>query len=307
VPSTNAGHIGSTVAHNINAPPSQFGVPTNAIQDPASDAASNGLASRTAPQESIQTPALRGDASSSASSQATTTTAVVWPDPPPIASSVTSREVNAATLDAPVKLVSDTTASVAQNGERNSKAEIPMAIFPALALGLVVIGLGVCFLMKGSAAGRTQKVDNTGAVTILDNHHIGPSDNRPADKPTSFGEDDFLSFVSAVSSGGRLDRIVGSVYSANEISGREARLAQLREDIGQRLGWAKPMQQYQSKQKLASWISRFLNSVYQERYMMNPVNSIDLPSVVPKAEPQTTDVADTVRCETFSFFAATSF
>jgi hypothetical protein len=41
--------------------------------------------------------------------------------------------------------------------------------------------------------------------------------------------------------------------------------------------------------------------------MMNPVNSIDLPSVVPKAEPQTTDVADTVRCETFSFFAATSF
>jgi hypothetical protein len=161
-PSTSAGHIGSTVAHNIDGPPIQFGPPTNAIQDPASDTASNGLASRTAPQESIQTPALRGDASSSASGQATTTTAVVWPDPPPIASSVTPREVNAA------------------NGERNSKAEIPMAIFPALALGLVVIGLGVCFLMKGSAAGRTQKVDNTGAVTILDNHHIGPSDNRPA-------------------------------------------------------------------------------------------------------------------------------
>ena len=128
-----------------------------------------------------------------------------------------------------------------------------MAIFPALALGLVVIGLGVRFLMRGSAAGRTQKVDNTrAAVTILDNDHIGSSDNRPADEPTSFGEDDFLSFVSAVSGRGPLERIVGSVYSANEVSGREARLAQLREDIGQRLGWAKPTQQYPPKQKLAS-------------------------------------------------------
>ena len=127
-----------------------------------------------------------------------------------------------------------------------------MAIFPALALGLVVIGLGVCFLMKGSAAGRTQKVDNTGAVTILDNHHIGPSDNRPADKPTSFGEDDFLSFVSAVSSGGRLDRIVGSVYSAIEISGREARLAQLREEIDRRRRWPFPAQAQPQRQKVVS-------------------------------------------------------
>ena len=149
-PSTSAGHIGSTVAHNINAPPSQFGVPTNAIQDPASDAASNGLASRTAPQESIQTPALRGDASSSASGQATTTTAVVWPDPPPIASSVTSREVNAATLDAPMNPVSDITDSVAGNGERTSKFEIPIMIFPGLAFGLVVIGFGIREIMRDS-------------------------------------------------------------------------------------------------------------------------------------------------------------
>jgi hypothetical protein len=252
VSSTNAGQIGSRVAHDIDRSSGQFKPPTSAIQDPAFDTASNGSASRTASQGNVQPSALRGDASSGASGQASTTTAVIWPDPPPMASSVTPREANAAALDAPVNPVFDSTDRVARDAEPTSKVEIPMAIFPALALGLVVIGLGVRFLMKDSAAGRAQEVDNTGAVTILDDDHTKSSDNRPADEPTSFGEDDFLSFVSAVSGRGPLDRIVGSVYSANEVSGREARLAQLREDIGQRLGWAEPRLQYPSKQKVAS-------------------------------------------------------
>jgi hypothetical protein len=148
--------------------------------------------------------------------------------------------------------VSGTTDTVARNGEQTSKVEIPIAIFPALALGLVVIGLGIRFLMKDSAAGHAQEVDNTGAVTILDDDHIKSSDYPSADEPTSFGEDDFVSFVSAVGGRGPLDRIVGPVYSANVLSGREARLAQLREEIGQHLGWAEPTQQYPSKLKVAS-------------------------------------------------------
>jgi hypothetical protein len=165
---------------------------------------------------------------------------------------VTPREANAVALDASINPVSDTTDSAARNGEPISKVEIPIAIFSALALGLVVIGLGVRFLMKDSAAGRAQEVDNAGAVTILDDDHIKSSDNRPADEPTGFGEDDFLSFVSAVSGRGPLDQIVGSVSSASEVGGREARLARLREDIDKRLGWAKPTQQYPSQQKVAS-------------------------------------------------------
>jgi hypothetical protein len=252
VSSTNAVQIGSTVPHNIDKSSGQFKAPTSAIQDPALDTASNGSASRTPSHGDIQARALPGDASSNASGQATTTTAVVWPDPPPIAPSVTPREANAVALDASINLVSETADGAARDGEPISKVEIPIAIFPALALGLAVIGLLVRFLMKDSAAGRAQEVDNTGAVTILDDDHIKSSDNRPADEPTGFGEDDFLSFVSAVSGRGPLDQIVSSVSSASDVSEREARLAQLRDEIGQRLGWAEPTQQYPSQQKVAS-------------------------------------------------------
>ena len=148
--------------------------------------------------------------------------------------------------------VSDTTDSVSRNGERTSAFEIPIAIFPAFAFGLVVIGFAVRFLTKDAATRPAQEVDQTTAVTILDDDHIRPSDNRLADEPTNFGEDDLQSFVSALSSRGPLERKVGSVQPANEISAREARLAQLREDIGQRLGWAEPTRQYPSKQKVAS-------------------------------------------------------
>src|SRR5262249_53140600 len=252
VPSTSTRQIGSAVTSEFDGPSGQLEPSTNAVQNSASNTVPNRSASQSAPQENIQSAALQGNASSDASGQMTATTSVVWPDPPPMDPSVTPREANATALDAPVNPVSDTTDNMARNGERTNKSEIPIAIFPALAFGLVVIGLGVRFLVRNSAAGPTQKVDNTEAVTILDNDHVRSSDNRPTAEPTSFGKDDFLTFVSAVSGRGPLDRIVGSVYSANDVSGREARLARLREDIGQRLGWAKPTQQYPSKQKVAS-------------------------------------------------------
>jgi hypothetical protein len=104
--------------------------------------------------------------------------------------------------------------------------------------------------MKVPAARRAEELDQKVAVTILDDDHIKSSDNRLADGPTSCGEDDLLS--SAVSGRGPLERIVGSVHPANEVSAREARLAELREDIGQRLGWTESSQQYLQKQKVAS-------------------------------------------------------
>ena len=235
VPSTSAGQISSAVTSGINGSSGQFEPPTNPTQDSASDRTPNKSAPQTTPQGNVQPLVPRGDASSGAIGQASTTTAVMWPDPPPVAPSVTPREANAAVLDAPVDPVSGTTDSAARNGERTSKVEIPIAIFPALALGLVVIGLGVRFLMKNAATGRAQEVDNAEAVTTFNDDHIKSSDNLSADEPT---EDDFLSFVSAVGGGGPLDR---------EFSGREARLAWLREEIDQRLGWAEPMQQYPSK------------------------------------------------------------
>jgi hypothetical protein len=242
VPLTSTKQIDSAVTSEFDGPSGQLEPSTKTVQNSASNKVPTRWASQAAPQENIQRAALQENASSDASGQMTATTSVVWPDPPPMAPSVTPREANATALDAPVTPVSDTTDNMARNDEQTKKSEIPIAIFPALAFGLVVIGLGVRFLMNASAAGPTQTIDNSETVTILDNDHVRSSDSPPTAEPTSFGEDDFLTFVSAVSGRGPLDRIVGSVNSANDVSGREARLARLREDIGQRLGWARSTQ-----------------------------------------------------------------
>jgi hypothetical protein len=105
-----------------------------------------------------------------------------------------------------------------------------------------VLFFGLRSVMKHAAAHRTQEIVHTEAVTPLNHDYAKPSGNRLADDPPRFGEDDFQTFVSAVSGRGPLERIVRSVQSANDIGVREARLAQLRKDIGQRLGWAEPGQ-----------------------------------------------------------------
>ena len=179
---------------------------------------------------------------------------MVWPDPPPfvqIAPSVNAGRAIAVTEpDNHAVAVSDTTESVAKNDGQTSKFEIPVATFPALAIGLVVIGFGVRFLVKYSAARSAQTIDHTEAVTIIpDDDHIKSSHNRSADDETAnFGEDDFGSFVSAVGGGGPLP-IVGSVHPT--ISAREARLAKLFDDVHQHLGWDGSTQQC-SKQKAVS-------------------------------------------------------
>ena len=242
VPSTSAGQIGSAVTNGIDGPLGQAEPSTNAIQGPASNTVPNRSASQPSPPANRQAAtALRENASSDANGQLTVPTAV-WPDPPPITPTVNAGEAIAATAsDDPVYPVTDTTDSVSRNGERNSTFEIPIAIFPTFAFGLVVIVFAVRFLTKDAAPRPAQEVDQTAAVTTPDDDHIKSPENRLAEEPTSFGEGDFQSFVSAVSS-----------RPANEISAREAKLAQLREDIGQRLGWAEPTRQYSSKKKVAS-------------------------------------------------------
>ena len=62
--------------------------------------------------------------------------------------SVTTRATNMASGNAPINPVSDITVSVAGNGERTSKFEIPIMIFSGLAFGLVVIGFGIREIMR---------------------------------------------------------------------------------------------------------------------------------------------------------------
>jgi hypothetical protein len=250
MPSTSARHGSAGANHGSS---HQLEASIDALQDPVSNTMPNGSPSQRSPPESTQAvPVLRDNALSNGNGQPTVATAVVWPDPPPIvqiAPSVNAGKAIAATEpDNQTVAVSDTTESVAKNGGQTSKFEIPVATFPALAIGLVVIGFGVRFLVKNSAARSVQTIDHTEAVTIIpDDDHIKSSHNRSADDETAnFGEDDFGSFASAVSGGEPL-RKVGSVHPT--ISAREARLAKLFDDVHQRLGWDGSTQ-HRPKQKV---------------------------------------------------------
>jgi hypothetical protein len=240
VPSTRAGPISSAVSSGTHSSSGQLEPSTSATQDPASNTVSNSLAS--APQEDIQPSALRGNASSDASGQVTATTAVAWPEPAPVAPSVTPRDANAAAVDAIMNPVSDTADSIVGNGEQTSKFEIPIAVFPALAIGLLVIGFGVRLIMKDYYARRVQTVDHTGGARISEDDHIRLSHNRPADGSTVLKEDDFQLFVSAISDHAPPESTVSSVRLTKEIGRREAKLARLRDDIDRCLGWAEPTQ-----------------------------------------------------------------
>jgi hypothetical protein len=159
MPPTNGEQLGSTGARDIDRSSGQPDPSTAAIQEPASSTTSSGSASQPSPPENRQAAtAPQENALSDANGQPTVPTAVVWPDPPPITRSVNAGEAIAATAsDDPAYPVSDTTDSVSRNGERNSTFEIPIAIFPAFAFGLVVIGFAVRFLTKDAATRPAQK------------------------------------------------------------------------------------------------------------------------------------------------------
>jgi hypothetical protein len=226
MPSTN--QIGSTGPRDIDEAVSQSKSVLAAIEDSAFDAVLS-----TQPAAAVlEAP------SSEANSRPTAPTTVIWPDPPPIPPLVKADDAGTATASHdPVYSVAETSDGVSRKDERTSTFDIPIGLFPAFALGLVVLGFGFHFLTKRSAARRAQGNDHEEAVTKPTEDHAEPAGNGLADEVTNVGNDDFESFVLAASGRGPLERIVCSVHSANDIGAREARLAQLRDDIGQRLGW----------------------------------------------------------------------
>jgi hypothetical protein len=149
-PSTSAEQADSTVTGGIDGPSGQLESSARVIHDPVPDAVPNRSASETVAQHNVQSPTLRENASIDANGQENATTSVALPDPPPMPPSVTTRATNMASVNAPMNPVSDITVSVAGNGERTSKFEIPIMIFPGLAFGLVVIGFGIREIMRDS-------------------------------------------------------------------------------------------------------------------------------------------------------------
>jgi hypothetical protein len=147
--------------------------------------------------------------------------------------------------------VSDIVDRFVGNGGQGSKYEIPIAVFPALAIGLLAIGFGIRFIMKVCHDQRAQTVDRIGAITISEHDRIKLGHNRPADGSTILNEDDFQLFVSAISDHAPPESTISSVQLINAISRREAKLARLRNDIDRCLGWAEPTHGNSPNQKLA--------------------------------------------------------
>ena len=251
VPLTSAGQTNSIADRDIRDPSRQVETSTKAIQDPVSNTTPNNSAPQIAPPESTILTAPQGRTSSGPGVGATTPTAVVWPDPPPTAPAIKVREADAMPTDADPDPVSGDTDNAVANGDRTGKFEIPIIVFPALAIGLVVIGFGIRLVRKDAGAHRAQIVDGTEADTIADQGQDEWFNDRRAYSST-IEEHDLQSFVRAVSGHGPSENTAAPVQTTNHISTRQARLAQLREDIDRRLRWSFPAEAQQQRQHVTS-------------------------------------------------------
>jgi hypothetical protein len=245
--STRAGQAGTTEAHEIRGASHQVEKSTKALDDPASNTILNRSA-QVAPRGNAERATSRESTSSDTNVETTAPTPVVWPDPPPMAPAISAREASAVAADAALDAVSDNAESAASTGERTAKFEIPIVVFPALAIGLVVVGFAGRRLIKMDPGARhAQMVDRNEA----DQSQRQSFNDRLADSSTR-EEHDFQSFVQAVSDPGPSENTVGPVQTGDEISTREARLAQLREEIDRRRRWPFPAQAQPQRQKVVS-------------------------------------------------------
>jgi hypothetical protein len=118
----------------------------------------------------------------------------------------------------------------ARSGPINNGAT-PMMIFPVLALGLALLGIGSRFLIKRTALRRAQIA--TGESELDWTNDQRPDDGRDGLnlQEAAVEAQEFHSFVSAVSDEGTLRADGDAVKIAREIGKRRHKLAQLRQNI----------------------------------------------------------------------------
>lgn len=239
---TNVGQIRSTRPRDSSGSARQPEPVIAATEEPASSNA-----------PTVQVAAAGPETPLSEANPRLTAPTTIWPDPPPVQPLVKAEDAGATTASPdPAYSVADASDSVFRKDERTGAFDIPIGLFPAFAFGLVVFGFGLRFLMKQTAARRAQQADCTEGVTPPIGDHASPAGIGLADEPTVISKDDLETFVSAMSGDEPLERIIRFAHPENDIGAREAKLAQLREDIGQRLGWIEPQQPHSSRQTLAS-------------------------------------------------------
>jgi hypothetical protein len=153
--------------------------------------------------------------------------------------------------DATLDPVSGNTDNAAPNGDRTSKFEIPIIVFPALAIGHVLVGFGTRLVRRDAGAHRVQIVDGTEADAIADQSQDEWFNDRCAYSST-IEEYDLQSVVRAVSGRGPSENTAATVQTSNEIGTRQARLAQLQENIYRKLRWSFLAEARQQRQQVTS-------------------------------------------------------
>jgi hypothetical protein len=132
-----------SATHAIVQSPRARTSPVKPAPAPIPNAAQDEAVSRSAAVEitaGASEAASQESSSSETSGQAAGLPPPVWPDPPTTAAVVRVQEASAATADVRVNMVSDDGA--AGSGEQANSFHVPIIVFPALALGLVVMGIG---------------------------------------------------------------------------------------------------------------------------------------------------------------------
>jgi hypothetical protein len=164
--------------------------------------------------------ALQAGTSPEAGPQTAASPMVGAPDRP-ISVTSTKTQESATPTRTRADVVSDEAESNAWIGGPINNAATPMIIFPVLALGLALLGIGSRFLIKHDAARRAQ-------VNAQDRHEGRDGLHR---QESVIEGQEFHSFVSVVSDQGTLRADGDAVKIMHEISKRRQKLAQLRQHI----------------------------------------------------------------------------
>lgn len=169
-----------------------------------------------------EVPAPQVSTSSKTSAQADTPPAVAWPDAPTAVAAVKEQQ--------PVAMPTDARAySVSYDAENTARGDagMPMIIFPLVALGLAMVGIGWRIVVNNAAGPCARTIDDP-EPDAVDNCEWR-DDQYP--HGSVIGGQELRSFISAVSDHGPVRGEDSAVQITPEVSRRRDKLARLRQGI----------------------------------------------------------------------------
>lgn len=210
--------------------------------EPTPNAVQNQAPYQSAPEVSMAANPVAATPESTSSETALRAAAsppAIWPDPPAITAVDNVQEASAAPTEVNANVVSE--GGAARSGvEQANNFDVPIVIFPVLALGLVVVGIGARLVVRNVGARRVQVIETA------ETEEKAPQDGSERTDQYRIGfvqeEPELHSFISEVSDHEPVAETSGTHRPSDDISTREAKLARLCADIDRGLRSAEPTQ-----------------------------------------------------------------